>query len=404
PAYTSDPDAGEISADDFYTTTTDWLSLSSEEHRRIYTWQDDHLFPTKSADWRAYGTALYYCNTILEGLNKIERTGDNAKTYDDLKGQALFFRGKSLLQNCFIWTLPYDEQTASTDLGLPLRLSTDFNETSIRASLKVTYQQLLTDLRAAAHLLPVKPVSYIRACKVAAFACLSRAYLSMGNYPDALLYADSCLQINSTLINYNDLAKSTATYPFQQLNKEVISQGLMAGGQILNLTRARIVDELYNSYTEFDLRKSLFFTTNTDGTHGFKGRYSGSASTFSGLAIDEVYLNRAECYARAGKINEALNDLNTLMITRWVTGKFVPFTANTKDAALSLILTERRKQLLFRGLRWMDLRRLNKEGAKITLNRTINGKEYILYPNDLRYALPIPEDIIELSGMLQNPR
>jgi hypothetical protein len=72
--------------------------------------------------------------------------------------------------------------------------------------------------------------------------------------------------------------------------------------------------------------------------------------------------------------------------------------------ALNIILIERRKELLMRGLRWMDIKRLNKEDAGIVMKRTINGQTYTLLPNDLRYSFPIPEDVISLSGMQQNPR
>ncbi|HBI87240.1 MAG TPA: RagB/SusD family nutrient uptake outer membrane protein, partial [Sphingobacterium sp.] len=47
---------------------------------------------------------------------------------------------------------------------------------------------------------------------------------------------------------------------------------------------------------------------------------------------------------------------------------------------------------------------LNKEGAGITLQRKLNGQTYTLHPGDQRFALPIPEDIIALTGMPQNPR
>lgn len=72
---------------------------------------------------------------------------------------------------------------------------------------------------------------------------------------------------------------------------------------------------------------------------------------------------------------------------------------------LQWILTERRKELLFRDLRWMDLKRLNKEPAYETmLIRTFNGVTYTLKPNDPRYALPLPRNVINLTGMSQNPR
>ena len=57
-----------------------------------------------------------------------------------------------------------------------------------------------------------------------------------------------------------------------------------------------------------------------------------------------------------------------------------------------------------RGLRWMDLKRLNEIGAGLTPKRVINNITYTIVPGDLRYALTIPEDIIDETGMLQNPR
>jgi len=57
-----------------------------------------------------------------------------------------------------------------------------------------------------------------------------------------------------------------------------------------------------------------------------------------------------------------------------------------------------------RDLRWMDIKRLNKEGANISLRRTVNGITYSLQPNDNKFALPLPETIIRISGMTQNPR
>ena len=69
-----------------------------------------------------------------------------------------------------------------------------------------------------------------------------------------------------------------------------------------------------------------------------------------------------------------------------------------------LIAKERRKELLFRGLRWADLKRYNRDGAHITLTRTVANKVYTLPPNDPRYAIAIPEDIIKMTDMPQNPR
>jgi len=68
-------------------------------------------------------------------------------------------------------------------------------------------------------------------------------------------------------------------------------------------------------------------------------------------------------------------------------------------------LKERRKELLFRGLRWTDLRRLNLDPRfAVTLARNVSGQIYSLPPEDPRYAWPIPDDEIQASGIPQNPR
>ena len=73
--------------------------------------------------------------------------------------------------------------------------------------------------------------------------------------------------------------------------------------------------------------------------------------------------------------------------------------------ALAKVLTERRKELLMRGLRWTDLRRLNRDSRfAVTLSRTVQGQEYLLPPGDPRYTLLIPNEVIVNSGIAQNSR
>lgn len=79
--------------------------------------------------------------------------------------------------------------------------------------------------------------------------------------------------------------------------------------------------------------------------------------------------------------------------------------SNDATEVLRLVLNERRKELAFRGIRWSDLRRLNKdERFAVTLSRTLNGQTYQLSPNDKRYVIPIDEQEIRLSGIEQNER
>ena len=404
----NNPSADEVSSDEYYLVYNDFQALDIDQQRNMYTWQPDNLFypyTNLTNDWTQVYNCVYIANTVLDNIGKIPRTSSNASSWDNIKGQALFLRAYSFYKAATIWSLAYDPNTSNSDLGIPLRLTSDFNEKSIRASVCKTYAQILSDTKMAAGYLSNVPVHVYRSSKPAAFALIAKCYLSMRQYDLSGLYADSCLQINNALIDYNSL-NSTSTYPLPQFNKEVIYDTYAGGigATPVSYTFAKIDTVLYSSYNGNDLRKTCFFSKNSDGSSFFKGSYHGSSVIFNGIATDEVYLMRAECYARQGNVNSAMTDLNTLLKNRYKTGSYTTIAASSSTDAVSKILDERHKELVMRGTRWIDIKRLNKEGAGINLKRLLNGKIYTLPANDLRFALAIPDDIISLSGIPQNPR
>lgn len=394
----------ESSADNYYLTDADWNSLTNEAYKRMFIWEKDYLFTTYPNTWSQLYDVVNISNTSLFHLNKIEQAGKDNIEWNNVKGQALFLRAQSFLQVAAIWCLAYNEKSASSDPGIPLRLDPDFNKPSKRSSVKETYEQILVDLKTAIPILPDKPLHVLRASKPAAYGLLARTYLFMGDFNNSLLYADSCLRLKSDLIDYNTLP-STKAFPFKRFNAEVIVDNFVPVPPILSNARAKIAPDLYSSYDDNDLRKVLFFKKNSDGSVGFKGSYEESGALFGGIATDEMYLIKAECLARKGNYEEGLRALNSLLKTRWSNKViYFPFTASSSSEALAVIMEERRKELLYRCLRWMDIKRYNAEGANITITRNINNKIYSLKPNDLRYALPIPEEIINLTGITQNAR
>jgi SusD family. len=403
------PVLGEISADNFYTTFNFWQTLAVKEQFG-YIWAPDiYRGEGNIGDWNVPYQQVFTANVILEGLPKIKVSSANEKHWKNTKGSALFFRAYAFHNLVQLFSPVFDESTAINDLGVPLRLRPNIEDVVSRSSVRETYQRIIADLSEATQLLEdvFHQNNRNRPSKAAAYALLARVYLSMGLYDKAGLYADSCLKRYDTLIDYNTL-NSTTGRPFDRNFGEALLQSrlLSTTGLIKASTFVYcIVDSsLYNSYNDNDLRKLLFYQINNDGLPILKFGYNGSALGFSGLATDEMYLIRAECYARQGKKDQALADLNSLMQMRWKKDMFTPFTAATADEALNLILTERRKELPFRGLRWTDLRRLNKEGANITLTRILNGTTYTLPPNSRLYTLPIPPDVIQLGGIEQNIR
>lgn len=395
-----DPSSSEVSAGEFYVTDTDFGTRSVTD-QRLYTWQNDHVMPAQVNDWYYSYSLIYRCNNVLENVAHITANNLNTLEIDNIKGQALFHRAKAYLQAVNIWAKAYDPTTAAAELAVPIRANVNFNEQTKRATLQQNYDVIIGDLKNAIAFLPDRQVHVMRPSKAAAAGLLARAYLWMGDYANALVYANMCMAIKSDLIDFNGL-NATATQPIAQFNTEVLMASRTTNLPIIAASRAKVLPELYHSYLPNDLRKVVYFRDNGNGSYTFKGSYDGSTIYFSGVATDEVYLTRAECLARLGNVGDALKDLNALLRKRYKTGLFVDYAITDQQAVVHLILAERRKELLFRGLRWADIKRLNRDGAGISLTRTVAGKIYTLPALSARFAIPIPDDVIMLSGIEQN--
>lgn len=398
---------GDYGSDDYYLTFTDWQAKGVLA-RNCYIWAPDIYEGdnTITKDWNLPYQMIYIANVVLEGLKKIQITnlGDQVE-HNNIKAQALFYRASMFYNLQETYGNPYKPLTADTDLGIPLRLSSKINEKYTRASVQATYDQIINDLIEAKDLVtdPIPTVNKNRPCKASVYAMLSKIYLSMQQYPEAAKYADSCITSYGTLLDYNTISL-TSTTPFDRVtNPEIM---FFTIGLYSQVSTTNLVDTtLYQSYNSNDLRKSIFFQLNSNKASFNKRGYSGASQSFYGIATDEIYLIRAECYARAGNTSTAMTLLNSLLLKRWKTGTFTSLTAATPDEAIRKILEERRKELVFRGIRWADLRRLNQDPRfAIQLKRVLNGQTFILPPNDNKYTMPIPEDEINLSGIPQNPR
>lgn len=355
------------------------------------------------SDWvNLYGN-VYTANNILFNLETVNKQGKEEEARN-IKGAALFLRSSSFFQVAQLFAAQYEASSAGNQAGIPLRLNASFSEPSVRSSLAQTYAQIINDLEEAANLLPSSSIVKRRANKSVCYGLLARVYLQMGDYSKAKSNADACLQLKNSLIDYRTV-NPDPLYPFGDFadNPEVIYL-IRAGGISGAEGLAKIDTVFYQSYSSNDLRKSLFFMANPDGSHSFRGKYTGDNTVFNGIATDEMFLIKAECEARLGDFATAMQTLNLLLIKRY-DASFIPLTATGTADALAKILIERQKELVTRGLRWPDLRRLNKENAfATTLIRKVGAKTYTLAPNDLRYTLLIPREVMNLTNMQQNPR
>lgn len=399
----------ELGTDDYYVTYAT-LNNSSEFERDNYLWTDEPFYQNsdKNVSWMFPYKAILIMNTVLDELPNV--TEDNEKRKNEIQGSALFFRGFSFFHLAQVFCETYDIDGNNHAPGIPLRLTPDFNQPSKRHTVEETYNRILMDLLESVELLPGVSEYPTRPTKVAALAALARVYLVMGDIENALAYADRAIGINPVLMDYNEV-NPDLPIPFSRFNEETLFYAYSSGFRILNPSNANVDPQLYESYHDNDLRKQLFFRHKGDNEYGFRGSYAGTTnnSFFVGLTTSELYLIRAECYSRLNQPEKAMEALNHLMEYRWKQGSFVPYVAADANDALDIIIGERRKELLMRGIRWSDLKRLNKNPrfAK-TLTRTVddgeNSETYTLPANDPRYNFMIPQEVIVKTGIRQNER
>ncbi|MEZ0454204.1 RagB/SusD family nutrient uptake outer membrane protein [Sphingobacterium thalpophilum] len=396
------PSFGEASADDYYLNQSIYDALI-DYGQQTYIWQNYHM--NYGNDWSSSYNTVYNSNLVLDRIRKINRNDINANQYDAIYASAKFYRASQYLALLWTYSKAYT-QGSKADMGIVLRNSSDFHEPSYRSSIGECYEKVIGDLKECSGMLPEKTSHVMRPNKYAAYATLARAYLSMQVYDSAHYYVDLALKYNADLLDFNNLSevKMTASYPFTIFNKETLFYAELLTS--INLTSSRALTDtlLYRSYESNDLRKLAYFKVAADGTATFRGSYAGASKLFSGIATDELYLIRAECSVRMGDVDTGIADLNYLLKYRYKVGTFIPHVIKDQTEALALILKERRKELLFRGLRWMDLKRLNAEGREVLIARELNGQLIVLQPNSNAYALPLPEDIVRLAGIQQNPK
>lgn len=406
------PTDGLIGTDNILLIDVDFLS-SNENTRNLYSWNENIWSDGTSSTWNNQFVTIFRVNAVLEGLSKINKATVDKFQYDNILGQAHFIRAITYYNLSQLYCEQYDPVNATGMLGLPLRKTSDVNYLAKRSSLKDTYDFIIEDLKSALELLPIKGDYNRRGNRTATNALLSKVFLHMKNYEQALFFANESLALNSSLLDFNDNSyiNTGSTYRFKTAgydHPEILfyahsSQYPVIGASVS--TKGLIPDDLYNQYLEDDLRKSIYYIF-TNGSAKYRGSYTGGFQIFCGIANNEVYLIKAECAARLDKPDIALEALNILLRTRFKTDKYTNYEIKQSDQLLELIIKERRKELpRVANIRWEDLRRLNKNNeTKVTLKRVINTEEFILEPNSLRYVLPIPENEIQSSGLQQNLR
>ena len=406
---------------------TDYSTVIFNFMRYFYRWDSYPFNDDQPNLWAgAMGwSKLYSCigmaNVIL---GEIERFKDE-KEYSRIKGEAFFLRAFYYFYLVNIWGHPYNPSSASSDLGVPIKL-TDYIEDKgySRNSVEECYQQIVKDAKEAiVYLEGVVQPSTRRANQNAARALLAKTYLYMNQYELALEQCNAILEKPGDLVLY-DLNAMTVSAFYTIQRKQISSECVFTNsyGPTLFQTTAESIavsSDLLNCY---DAVNDLRFNSGKD-SHFFRyysGSYfgwvkSGNNEVHSiSLSFPEVYLNKAEALAMLDRPDEAIETLQELRVKRMLDAGTINLTG---EDLVKFIREERRRELCFMGQRWFDLKRYAVHpkypkktriehpyytwtGSSVMLEKTYVLEEY---PGDGGWLMPFPRSaLISNEGALKN--
>lgn len=409
-------DLAFVGSDEYYLKSNEdlvALSFYSPYLKNAYTWEniifrddEDHY------GWYTAYEKIMYANLALE-VEKLNPTPQEIEDQNRVRVAARFHRALNFYHLAQQFCEVYDPNTAKERLGLQLRTDYDVSVRYGRSNLQQVYDMILNDLHEAENIsLNTGDNIYVPG-KLATQALLARVYLQMGEFDKALGYAEKVLAKKNTIIDYNTVDGELSDYDaslFELGGKNNPSIIFFLGCSFpntLNPSRSSIDTAIMEEFEENDLRKKIYFFKTEDGRTVFTGSYAGDGAYqfFTGLSTEEMLLIRAECNARKGRTELAIQDLNLLRSHRFAEESFVPLKVGEISDIVEVVLKERRKELFMRGLRWEDARRLNREGKyPISFARSLDGKVTTLLSGSKKWVWPIPEIEVIRSGIAQNPR
>lgn len=407
---------GDMLADNVY--------LSSSNSSRLLT-QNNFTFVASSAETRLLWSQSYYA--ILQANRIIGSAISESANVNQLKGEAYAIRALCYLNLVNWFASPYTVNPTAD--GVPVvTVSTDVAGAFIkpaRSTVAQVYEQILSDLTQAYQLMPetaatihTNNTNFIS--RFAVKALEARAQLYKGDYQkarDAALVVVqsggySLASSKTTFLSYwgATLPRTDKLETLFEINNSATANNGVEGMDWMysksGLGDLLVTDDTYELYSDSDMRRDLI----VDGTRGgnsvhYVNKYQNVTITdrdeIKMLRYAEVLLTLSESYARLSDPTNALLYLNQLAQSRDPELEAYTYTGQELTEA---ILTERRKELAFEGLRFFDLKRTDVDYTR----QNMGTKAAAIYPTvlktDFRRLQPIPElEITANSSVTQNP-
>ena len=422
----------------------------AERLRNFYTW-GEHPFSaadgTESldSDWKRLYKHIGYVNVIISYVDEFKDEPEEIR--NKILGEAYFLRGWYYYMLVNLYAEPYNKETASQTMGIPLNV-TEYIEDKLfeRTSVEKVYKQIVSDLSSATKCLSgILQPTYYRANEAAAHTLLSRVYLYMERWEDAIAECDKALALGCRLRDMNELTSSAPWHNTVDSPEILFTQGSYFMGCMMNNRpaqygfqgggRYRVSDDLLGVLTKYkeedieDLRATFFLEPSSRYCPGFffirktpdGNNNKGNARIYDACLIRsaEIYLNKAEAEAMLDKA-DSKTTLKTFMEYRYKDGKYPAVDNLNGQEWIRFIRDERRKELCFEGHRWFDLRRYavcskypEKKAivhnvyasAMANMKPGVYDGSYTLKPygEDNAWVLPLPDyEVIFNEGKLEN--
>lgn len=345
--------------------------------------------------WRSSYEAIAQINIILAEL---EDFSTDQEWKNSIAGQLHFLRALFFHNAAKVYS--YDPTAVSgTDRGtIPLNLKPVYSFDKLinlpRASSEDLYSQLYDDLEKAFEYLEktakTRGPHFVTQGAVAAF--FSRVALYNGDYDRVVIEADKALAAGigkfSTYDSYVSDWRATVhpesifevefkpdqniginNAPRADFTNRLNAEDLTT---VSGRGNAKVSEELFALYEDEDVRKQLIWkglgarSDDNQMTKFFSRGGIPNLDNIPVIRVSEVYLNRAEAYARtSGKEQLALNDINTIRVRAGLD----PVAGLTEDLLIDEVLKQRKLELAFEGHSFFDYKRLGldiiKPGGKV---------------------------------------
>jgi hypothetical protein len=392
---------------------TDYVSVTTpptSSTELLYTWSPQYSFDVNSAPiiWGDHYAKINAFNTVLVGIDKA--TGGTTGQKNSLKAEAYLGRALEYFYLLNEYAKVYDATTASTDLAVPFVTSNDVSQkTPPRSTVAEVYQHIIDDMAIAIpNLPPDNSANRYRGSVASAYSLLARLYFYSLDYPQAQKYAELALS-NSKAVMLDLNGANPAS------NMLGVQADVIYGRLSLVFSVSATLDYM-RTFAANDLRVRKFYTstdayrfTTRGGTQYSPPLVSPATNyyyTNTGTSVQEMKLIAAECAVRANNLSDALQYLDEVRKYRFAAASYVKYSSTNQESVLQEIFSERSHELGFAGLRWFDMRRLDKEDRMEPVYRynAQGGIVATLEPHSNKYTLQIPYQVMSFNpDMIQNP-